>query len=275
MIRSETMKVRKVGEVCYLTFPKFDAAGGVKQAFSTRMGGVSKGNCTTMSFGFSLGDNKDDVLENYRIFCEAFGTDCQNAVLSQQTHTANLRVVTAEDKGKGIFRERDYSDIDGLVTNEPSLVLVTQYADCTPLAFYDPVKRVVATSHAGWRGTVQEIAARTVELMCQRFGSDPADILCGIGPNIGGCCYEVDDPVINEINKLSYLDKAACYTVKGGGKYMLDLKEVNRQILVHSGILPENIDVSDLCTCCNPDVFHSHRATGGKRGTLALMIALD
>ncbi len=275
MINSKTLKLHKKGEVLYLTFPKIENAGGVKHAFSTRLGGVSKGNCASMSFGFSLGDNKDDVLKNYDIFCDAFGGKAENCVLSQQTHTANLRVVTKEDIGKGIYRERDYSDIDGLVTNERGIVLVTQYADCTPLAFYDPVKKVVATSHGGWRGTVKEIAARTVELMGDRFGCDPKDILCGIGPNIGKCCYEVDDPVINEINKLSYLDKTACYTAKGGGKYMLDLKEVNREILIEAGIKPENIDVADLCTCCNAHIFHSHRATKGKRGTLALMIALD
>ncbi len=275
MISSNTLNVHKNGEVVYLTFPKIAQAGGVKHAFSTRFGGVSTGDCSTMSFGFSLGDKPENVLENYRIFCEAFGTDCKNAVLSQQTHTANLRIVTKKDSGKGIFLERDYSDIDGLVTNERGLVLVTQYADCTPLAFYDPVKRVVATSHAGWRGTVQEIAAKTIALMRDRFGSDPADILCGIGPNIGKCCYEVDDPVINEVNKLSYLELDSCYTPKGGGKYMLNLREVNRQIMVHSGINPQNIDVADLCTCCHSDVFHSHRATKGKRGTLALMIGLD
>ena len=275
MINSKTLNVHKNGEVVYLTFPKIEAAKGVRHAFSTRAGGVSKGNCSTMSFGFSLGDDKNDVLKNYEIFCQAFGVKTENCVLSQQTHTANLRIVTRDDAGKGIFRERDYSDIDGLVTNEKGLVLVTQYADCTPLAFYDPVKRVVATSHGGWRGTVAEIAKKTVEKMASEFGSYPADILCGIGPNIGQCCYEVDDPVINEINKLSYLDLPSCYTVKGGGKYMLDLREVNREILIHAGIRPENIDVADLCTCCNSNVFHSHRATKGKRGTLALMIALD
>lgn len=274
MLYSKTLNIHKNGDVVYLTFPKIEAAGGVKQAFSTRMGGVSKGDCATMSFGFSLGDNKDNVIENYRLFCNAFGADSNMAVLSQQTHTANLRVVTREDIGKGIFKERDYSDIDGLVTNEKGIVLVTQYADCTPLAFYDPVKKVVATSHAGWRGTVQEIAAKTVELMADRFGCDPAHILCGIGPNIGKCCYEVDDPVISEINKLGYLDTEKCYDIKGDGKYMLDLREVNRQILVNSGIRPENIDVADLCTCCHSDVFHSHRATKGKRGTLALMISI-
>lgn len=275
MLNSKTLNVHKNGEVVYLTFPGIDSAGGARHAFSTRLGGVSRGSCASMSFGFSLGDDPEAVKENYKIFCGTFGADCSKAVLSQQTHTANLRVVTKDDVGKGIFKERDYADIDGLVTNEPGLVLVTQYADCTPLAFYDPVKRVVATSHAGWRGTVQEIAARTVELMASRFGCDPGDILCGIGPNIGKCCYEVDDPVINEINKLTYLDRDACYTPKGGGKYMLDLREVNRQILVNSGIRPEHIDVADLCTCCNSHIFHSHRATGGKRGTLAMMIALD
>ena len=111
--------------------------------------------------------------------------------------------------------------------------------------------------------------------MTEEFDSNPSDIIAAIGPCIGKCCYEVDDPVINEINKLTYLDLSACYSEKGGGKYMLDLREVNREILIHAGIKPENIDVADLCTCCNADLFHSHRATGGKRGTLALMITLD
>ncbi len=275
MLKSNTLKVKKSGEVLYLAFPKIEAAGGSIHGFSTKLGGVSRGHCSTMSFGFSLGDDEADVKKNFEIFCRAIGSDSKNVVLSQQTHTANLRVVTKEDMGKGLYCERDYTDIDGLVTNQPGLLLVTQYADCTPLAFYDPVNRVVATSHAGWRGTVQEIALKTVELMVSRFGCRPENILCGIGPNIGKCCYEVDDPVITEINKLSYLDKKACYSDKGNGKYMLDLREVNREILIHGGILPENIDVADLCTCCNSDIFHSHRATKGKRGTLALMIALD
>lgn len=275
MTESKSLNLHKKGDVLYFTFPLFDKAGGVKHAFSTRMGGVSKGVCASMSFGFSLGDDPEAVKKNYEIFCSAFGTDYKNVVLSQQTHTANIRIITKEDVGKGVFRERDYSDIDGLVTAESGIVLVTQYADCTPLAFYDPVKGVVATSHAGWRGTVQEIGAKTVALMQKCFGCDPKDILCGIGPNIGKCCYEVDDPVINEINKLSYLNVSACYTPKGNGKYMLDLKETNRQILTNCGILPENIDTADLCTCCNSDIFHSHRATKGKRGTLALMIALE
>ena len=274
-MNSNTLNLNKNGDVLYYTFPKMERKGGVKHGFSTRLGGVSKGHCSSMNFGHSVGDDISSVEENFRIFSSALGLDAKNIVLSQQTHTNNIRIVTSEDKGKGLWRERDYSDIDGLVTNEKGLVLVTQYADCTPLAFFDPVKRVVATSHAGWRGTVAEIAKETVKVMVETFGSNPKDILVGIGPNIASCCYEVDDPVIDEINKLSYLDFSTCYTKKENGKYMLNLREVNRQIMVHSGIDPKNIDIADLCTCCNSETFHSHRATKGKRGTLALMISLD
>ncbi len=274
MIVSNTLNVKNKDGVVFLTFPKIEAAGGTVHGFSTRLGGASEGIFSTMNFSLSLPDKRESVLENYRRFCEALGGDYKKTVLSDQTHTANVRVVKKEDIGKGIFKERDYTDVDGLVTNVAGALLVTQYADCTPLAFYDPQKRVVAASHAGWRGTVALIAKNTVDIMVNEFGSNPSDILCGIGPNIGRCCYEVDDPVIDEIKKLRFLDFDACCSYKGDGKYMLDLKEVNRQILIKSGILPRNIDVADLCTCCNSDVFHSHRASKGKRGTLALMIGL-
>lgn len=274
MIKSQTLNINEKNGVVFLSFPKIDAAAGAIHGFSTRLGGVSEGIFSTMSFSTSLPDKREAVLENYNRFCSAIGGDCKNTVLSDQTHTANVRVVGRKDIGKGLFLERDYTDVDGLVTNEKDVILVTQYADCTPLAFYDPVKGVVATSHAGWRGTVALIAKNTIDVMVKEFGSNPKDILCGIGPNIGVCCYEVDDPVISEVKKLEFLDFDRCIFPKGKGKYMLDLKEVNRQILVNCGILPENIDTADLCTCCSCDVFHSHRATKGKRGTLALMIGL-
>ena len=274
MINSQTLNVKNENGVIFLTFPKIEASGGAVHGFSTRLGGVSGGIYSTMSFSQSIGDEQTAVLENFKRFTSAIGADFSGITLSDQTHTANVRVIREEDIGKGLLRARDYTDIDGLVTNIKDAVLVTQYADCTPLAFYDPVKRVVATSHAGWRGTVKLIAKNTVDTMVKEFGCRPEDIICGIGPNIGGCCYEVDDPVIDEIKKLTFLKLADCYTEKGGGKYMLDLKETNRQILINSGIRPDNIDVADLCTCCLSDVFHSHRATKGKRGTLALMIGL-
>ncbi len=274
MIKSNSLNIHNNNGVVYLTFPKLDKTGALRHGFSTRIGGVSKGHCASMNFGFSVGDEEGAVLENFKIFCSAIGADWEKVVLSQQTHTANIRKVTKDDIGKGLLKERDYTDIDGLVTNEKGIVLVSQYADCTPLLFFDPVKKVAATSHGGWRGTVKEIAAKTVEIMVLDYGSKAEDIIGAIGPNISKCCYEVDDPVIEEINKLSYLDKNLCYTKKENGKYMLDLKETNRQIMLHAGIKPENIDVADLCTCCHPDIFHSHRATQGKRGTMAAMISI-
>ena len=273
MIESKTLNVHNKNGVVYLTFPKLDNLG-VCHGFSTRLGGVSTGYQESMSFSFTVGDKRENVLENYRLFCDAIGADCKNAVVAFQTHTSNIRKVTKEDIGKGVFKPQDYTDVDGLVTDQKDILLVTQYADCTPLLFFDPVKKVAATSHGGWRGTVAEIALKTVEIMVNDYGSKAQDIICAIGPNISKCCYEVDDPVIEEINKLSYLAKSLCYTPKGNGKYMLDLKETNRQILIHAGIKEENIDLADLCTCCNSDVFHSHRATSGKRGTLAAMICI-
>ena len=273
MIKSQTLNIHNTDGVVYITFPKLDLAGALN-AFSTRLGGVSRGAAASMNFSFTLDENADAVKENFRIFCRCVGFDPEKLVLSQQTHTANIRKVTEDDFGKGIWRERDYTDIDGLVTNVKGAVLVTQYADCTPLIFFDPVKKVAATSHAGWRGTVAEIGKKTGDILVSDYGSDPPDIIAAIGPNIAQCCYEVDDPVIKEINKLSYLDLSLCYTSKGNGKYMLDLREVNREILINAGLLPENIDVADLCTCCNSEIFHSHRKTMGKRGTLAAFISI-
>lgn len=274
MLKTDKLNSHNNNGVLFFTFPKLDKEEGLLHAFSSRIGGVSVGDTATMNFSFTLDSDADAVKENFKIFSNAVGFDSHKLVLSQQTHTANVRKVTEDDFGKGVWRERDYTDIDGLVTNVSGAVLVTQYADCTPLLFFDPVKRVVATSHAGWRGTVAEIGKKTVELMVSDYGSDPKSIIAAIGPAIASCCYEVDDPVINEIKKLSYLDFSLCCKEKGGGKYMLSLHEVNRQILINAGLDPENIDVADVCTCCNSGIFHSHRKTGGKRGTLGAFIAL-
>ena len=274
MLKSQNLNIHDKNGVLYITFPKLDKTEGQLHAFSTRTGGVSTGDTASMNFSFTLDKSADAVKENFRIFCDAVGFDPEKLVLSQQTHTSNIRKVIAEDFGKGVWTERDYSDVDGLVTDVKGAVLVTQYADCTPLIFFDHVKKVAATSHAGWRGTVAEIGKKTVRIMATDYGCDPKNIIAAIGPCIDKCCYEVDDPVIDEIKKLDYLDLSACYTEKRNGRYMLSLKEVNRQILINAGILPQNIDVSDLCTCCNADFLHSHRKTGGKRGTLAAFISI-
>lgn len=273
MLKTSTLKIIEKGELKYIKFPKIDALGITNHAFSTRLGGVSTGIFSSMNLSFNRGDERENVLENYKRLCDAENISTENLVLSCQTHTNNVKIVTREHCGTGITKP-SFSDVDGLITNERQVALVTQYADCTPLVFCDPVKKVIATSHAGWRGTVKEIGKVTVEKMYSHFGCEPQDIIVGIGPSIGKCCYEVDDPVFNEFKKLEYLDLESIFSAKGGGKYMLNLVEANRQILINAGILPHNIDCSDICTCCNSGSLHSHRASKGQRGNLALIIEL-
>ena len=274
-MKSKTLNIIKgKNDLLYVTFPNLDDKKCIS-AFTTRMGGVSKGRYASMNMSFSNGDSSKAVRENYNILFKELGLDPEKAVLSQQTHTNNIRVVKSHDIGKGIVIHRDYKDVDGLVTNLKGVALVTQFADCVPLLFYDPVKEVIAASHAGWRGTVQGIGKKTVDVMVSLFGCEAKNIKVAIGPSIGKCCYEVDDPVYEQFEMLNIVPLKSIFTKKENGKYMLDLWTANRLILENAGIKRKNICVTDLCTCCNSQYFHSHRATGGSRGNLAAVIALS
>ena len=261
--------------VPYLEYPMLKDTGIVRHGFSTRLGGVSEGYYASMNLSFDRGDKKEAVAENFRRIGEALGVRCEDMVLSRQTHTTNVRIVTDADRGKGITRERDYTDVDGLVTNVPGICLVTSYADCVPLFFVDPVKKVIGLSHSGWRGTVGKIGRKTVELMHERFGSDPADILAAVGPSVCMDCYEVSSDVIEKF-KEAFPENCweQLFYEKPDGKYQLDLWKANELIFLESGILPEHIAVTNVCTHCNSDIFYSHRAAGDKRGNLCAFLAL-
>lgn len=272
-MKSNNLNINKKGDLVYITFPRLEACGAVRHTFSTRLGGVSEGQYSTMNTSFSGGDDFKMVEENYRRLCGAVGIDINHLVLSKQTHTNNVRVVTKNDCGTGYIKP-SFQDVDGLITNESGVALVTQYADCTPLLFCDPVKHVCATSHAGWRGTVAGIGKVTVEKMIKDFGCDPADIIAAIGPCICENCYEVDTPVLDAFAE-SGMDITGVFREGcDENHFMLNLVQANKNILISAGIKEDNIDVSDICTCCNADKLHSHRATGGKRGNLAAIIEL-
>ena len=261
--------------VPYLEYPMLKNTRIVRHGFSTRLGGVSEGYYASMNLSFDRGDRKEAVAENFRRIGEALGVRCEDMVLSRQTHTTNVRIVTDADRGKGITRERDYTDVDGLVTNVPGICLVTSYADCVPLFFVDPVKKVIGLSHSGWRGTVGKIGRKTVELMHERFGSDPADILAAVGPSVCMDCYEVSSDVIEKFKEAfseNWWDQL--FYEKPDGKYQLDLWKANELIFLESGILPEHIAVTNVCTHCNSDILYSHRAAGDKRGNLCAFLAL-
>ena len=261
--------------VVFLTFQSLKMLSGVVHGFSTRIGGVSEGDCASMNLGFGRGDDRECVDENYRRMARALQVKREDMVLSHQTHTANVRVMTEEDRGKGIVRPRDYQDVDGMVTNVPGLILVTMYADCVPLFFVDPVKKAVGLSHSGWKGTVQKIGAETVRVMKEQYGTRPQDLTAVIGPSICQSCYEVGEYVAGQFRaSFSGIGCEGLMKEKGGGKYLLDLREANVRILKASGLLKEHVYVSGLCTSCGGDLLWSHRKTGGRRGGMCAFLGL-
>lgn len=282
------MKIKRKGdrEVCrlhraengvsYLTFPGLERTGVVRHLFSTREGGVSEGIYASMNLSYTRGDEKDAVDENYRRIAACLDSVVEDMVCSDQTHTDNIRLVTAADRGKGVTKPKDYRDVDGLITQERGIVLCTFFADCVPLFFVDPVNRAIGLSHSGWRGTVQKIGRKTVEEMGKAFGTKPEDIHAAIGPSICQDCYEVSEDVIEEFRAVfpGKLWESLFYPTKPG-KYQLNLWEANRQVMLEAGIFASNIEVTDICTCCNPDFLFSHRASHGKRGNLGAFMKLS
>ena len=262
-------------EVPYLEYPLLTDTQIVHHGFSTRLGGVSQGCYASMNLSFTRGDDEAAVRENYHRIAKSIGVKCENMVLSQQTHTTNVRVVTEKDKGKGIVKPLDYTDVDGMVTNIHGICLVTFYADCVPLYFVDPVQKAIGLSHSGWRGTVGKIGKETIRKMEEQYGSDPKDILAAVGPSICKDCYEVSEDVILEFQK-NFKERywKDLFYRKENGKYQLDLWKANEIIFKESGILPEHIAVTNVCTHCNSEILYSHRTSGDRRGNLAAFLAL-
>lgn len=264
----------------YLTFPKLSGLGCIRHLFSTRLGGVSEGIYESMNLSFTRGDKEEAVFENFDRIAKVLGAYRDQFVLSHQTHTDNIRIVTKEDAGCGLTKPLAYQDVDGLITKEKGLVLSTFYADCVPIYLVDPVKEVIGLCHSGWKGTVKEISAKTVQRMQQEFGCNPADIYAAIAPSICQECYEVSEDVIagiqNTFTKNTYASDCGkeLFYQKSNGKYQLNLWRACELTLLGAGLRPEHIEVTDVCTCCNPEYLFSHRASRGKRGNLGAFLML-
>ena len=248
--------------------------GGVHHGFSTRPGGVSQAPFDSLNLGVGRGDAPDSVRENYERFCTAIGTAPQRVVLSQQTHSSNIRIVTPEDAGKGLWRQRDYRDVDALITNVPNLALTVFSADCGILLLYDPVQNAAGAIHAGWRGCAAGIVEKTVRAMGEQFGTAPDSLLAAVGPCIQQCCFETDGDVPAAMRAVLGAD-AEPYLQWNAPKWHVDLAGLNRQWLLRAGLSSEHIDSCGLCTACRPDLFWSHRKMGEARGAQVAMIALE
>ena len=274
--RTTVLKDVEKDGVHLLKFPQLEAVDHMAaHGFSTRLGGVSEGKFATMNFTFTRGDDPEHVMENYRRVARVLRVDERRMILSYQTHTTNIKTVTEEDAGKGIVKERDYRDVDGLITNVPGITLVTFYADCVPLYFVDPVHKAIGLSHSGWRGTVKRMGKVTLEAMAREYGTKPEDVLCCIGPSICQDCFEVGEEVIEEFKgqfKEEYWPEL--YYKKENGKYQLDLWKANQIILREAGVREEHIETTDICTRCNPQYLFSHRIMGSERGNLAAFLCL-
>lgn len=268
------MMLQETDGVPYLTFPVFSRLDFVRHAFSTRIGGVSTGEFASMNLSFDRGDSRETVQENYTRFCRAAGFQPESLVASSQVHGTEIRRVTEQDCGAGIWRCQDRQAVDGLVTNTPGVTLVTSYADCTPLFFVDPVHRAIGLAHAGWRGTVARIGRVMAERMQREFSTDPRDLMVGIGPSIGACCYEVDKDCAAHFLALEPERPLTFVRPKGYGKYWVNLWEANRRVLMAAGVRPQAIVSADLCTRCHSDLLWSHRATNGRRGGMCAFLQI-
>ncbi len=262
-------------EVPLIRFTPFEQYDWINMAFSTRLGGVSKGHLSSLNLGFDRGDKRENVCENYRRVCKAINGNYKNLVLSDQVHSTEVKYVDSSFAA-GENLEKKLQCTDGMITNIHGLILATSYADCVPLFFADPVHKAVGSSHSGWRGTVGFIGDKTVKKMKSQFGSRPEDIVCVIGPSICQECYEVSEDVIEEIKK-AYPENTwdDIFYYKMNKKYQLDLWAANYHQLILAGLKKENIYVSGFCTCCSSMVLFSHRASGGKRGNLNGFIAIS
>lgn len=244
----------------------------IPHGFSTRHGGVSTGDGATMNLRLQ-GDSRENIVENYSRYCAFVGVDVHRTVLSHQVHTDNVRLVTEEDAGKGLFRERGYQ-ADGLITNVKNLPLVVFSADCGIALLHDPVHHAIGAVHAGWRGCAMGIMGKTVREMTAHFGTNPADVQVALGPCIHQCCFETHNDVPDAM-MAALGDDATPYIAPKGEKFMVDLLGLNRQWLLNAGVMAENITVHPHCTACDLENFWSHRKLGEHRGVQCGMIALD
>ncbi|XID95312.1 peptidoglycan editing factor PgeF [Paenibacillaceae bacterium WGS1546] len=238
---------------------------GVTAGFTTRRAGNA---------ALHVGDDPDEVVRNREKVAERVGWKFDSFTCAEQVHGTNVRVVSSADAGRGRdSRGSAFQDADALVTNESGVLLAMFFADCVPLYFYDPVSGSMGLAHAGWKGTVSGIAEIAIEKMRAAFGIDPANLRAAIGPSIGVCCYEVDETVLRHVRSLG--EKLALPEAEGfvspankEGRARLDLKHLNRQLMIKAGIMPSRIELSSWCTSCRTDLMFSHRKEKGNTGRM-------
>lgn len=251
---------------------------GCKNAFFTRLGGVSHGSTASLNLAFGRGDDRDTVLRNLALCAEAKDFSAEDVISCPQIHSTEILTVNESHRGLGYFRESDVS-CDGYITDKNRIVLGVKTADCVPIlmsAKKDGKVVAVAAVHAGWRGSVNGIAPKAAEKLMALAGVSPNAVFIAIGPSASSCCYEVGEEVYAEASENFGAVRADKYFyAKSNGKYMVDLKGFNASLLYSLGIPYENMDISEMCTICEERYFYSHRRDGDDRGTHLNIITID
>jgi len=216
-------------------------------------------------------DDSDNIEENYRRILTALKVEARPRFMTRQVHSDVVYFVANSDSNE---RDNFIKDTDGLITDRTDVVLMTYYADCVPLFFYDPVNHVGGVVHSGWKGTSKQIGKRAVEQLTEKFGTKPEDIIAGIGPSASKCCYEIDKQVTDAFGWMGN-DLAQFLTPTEEDRFLIDLKGINRMILESAGIKSEAIETSEYCTMCNNDLLYSYRNEKPRQGLMSAIFALQ
>lgn len=254
---------------------------GLSAGFTGRRGGIGQSPYDSLNLAYHVGDDPAMVIENRRQLAKELDFSPESWTCGEQVHGTNVAIVRENDRGKGYSdRSSAFQNTDGLVTNVKGVLLTSFYADCVPLYFLDPVNRVIGLAHAGWKGTVGRIAEAVIETMENEYDSLRSDILTAIGPSIGKCCYEVDEVVMSKVREAisitesAWIDRNLFEPSRNDDRTMLNLKELNRIIMIEAGILPTHIECTRWCTSCHPDKFFSYREQNGVTGRMASFIGM-
>ncbi len=251
---AETLLISR-GGVSFITFPGLGDSAQLTQAVSTRVGGVSRGKMKSLNLSYKVGDDTLRVEENRTLLLKALGIQGVPAMVNQ-VHGDGIRRVV---KGDRLPMDGVLGEGDALVSDVPRVPLMILVADCLPILFHDPVHRAIGLAHAGWRGTVNHIGAKTLLRMQEEFGTQPADVKAALGPAIGSCCYEVGRDVADRFQEVfPWAGEVLAGTE--ADRYKLNLEEANARQLLEVGVVPENLFRSGLCTIKRNDLFFSYRA---------------
>lgn len=258
--------------IWYGSFPRLNNLG-VRHGISTRLRGLSEPPYHSLNLALHVGDDVNHVLKNRQHFCSALNMNPEKVVTAEQVHGSKIAIVTEADIGKGAFAySESLAATDALITAVPEIPLMLFFADCVPVIIFDPRQKVIAVCHAGWRGTVDKIAQKTILNMESNFGTAPQDCLVGIGPSVGSCCYEVDAAVAAKV-QANFADWQQLLR-PNDLRWQLDLWAANRAQLHEIGVLKQNILNSGICTSCNVDLFFSYRAERGLTGRIGAVVCL-